>query len=142
MLPPGPVVVHAATAADAELAARRLRAVGLVDEPAGYVVDPHGATERLAPVSVEELARLVSDGAVTVLDVREPDELAAGTVPGAVNVPYRVAADAPVDRTRPVVTICETGARATIAASLLVRRGIDARAVIDGGMTTWRGPRA
>ena len=38
---------------------------------------------------------------------------------------------------RPVVTICESGARAAIAASLLAREGIDARPVLNGGITEW-----
>jgi glyoxylase-like metal-dependent hydrolase (beta-lactamase superfamily II)/rhodanese-related sulfurtransferase len=141
VLPHGPVVIHAATAADAETAAQRLRAVGLLDEPVGYVLDPPGATARLEPMARAELLRLVETEAVSVLDVREPAELAAGTFPGAVNVPYRVVAEAPVEGGRPVVTICETGARATIAASLLVRRGIDARPVLDGGFATSPGAR-
>ena len=37
-------------------------------------------------LSREELLRRVSDGLVTVLDVRPPDEFAAGHLPGAVNI--------------------------------------------------------
>jgi len=33
-----------------------------------------------------------------------------------------------------VYTICASGARATLAASLLVRQGFDARAVVGGGV--------
>jgi len=36
------------------------------------------------------------------------------------------------------VTICETGPRAAIAASILRARGFDARPVVDGGMVDWR----
>ena len=39
---------------------------------------------------------------------------------------------------QPIVTICETGARAAIAASILRGRGYDARPVIEGGMAGWR----
>ncbi len=39
---------------------------------------------------------------------------------------------------RPVVTICESGARAAIAASILRGRGYDARPVVDGGIIDWR----
>jgi rhodanese-related sulfurtransferase len=38
---------------------------------------------------------------------------------------------------RPVVTICESGARAGIAASILAAKGIDARPVLNGGITAW-----
>ncbi|HET8607424.1 MAG TPA: rhodanese-like domain-containing protein [Gaiellaceae bacterium] len=133
------VVLHASSDDEAELAARRLRAAGLVDDLAGYLVEPAGATERLEPVPVAELERLVAADAVTVLDVREPDEFAAGHVPGAVNLPYRLArGGAPLDG-KPVVTICESGPRATVAASVLARAGADARPVAAGGMNAWRG---
>jgi len=36
------------------------------------------------------------------------------------------------------VTVCESGARAAIAASILAARGYDARPVVDGGITAWR----
>jgi rhodanese-related sulfurtransferase len=38
----------------------------------------------------------------------------------------------------PIVTICETGSRAGIAASVLQAAGLDARPVLDGGMVEWR----
>ena len=40
---------------------------------------------------------------------------------------------------RPVVTICESGARAAIAASVLQAAGVEARPVLDGGLADWRG---
>ena len=38
----------------------------------------------------------------------------------------------------PVVTICETGSRASTAASILVAAGIDARPVLGEGVAEWR----
>lgn len=43
--------------------------------------------DELEPVPRRELLQRVRDGLVTVLDVRPPEEYAAGHVPGAVNVP-------------------------------------------------------
>ena len=37
----------------------------------------------------------------------------------------------------PIVTICNSGPRAAIAASILRARGLDARPVVDGGMEDW-----
>jgi hydroxyacylglutathione hydrolase len=128
VLPPGPVVLHADTAEQAAVAARRLYAVGLVDEPAGYVLDQPGATERLEPVRPEEVDSL----GATIVDVREPYEAAEAPLPGSVNVPYREARTA--DLAGPVVTVCESGPRAAVAASVLASRGVEARAVVDGGV--------
>jgi len=36
------------------------------------------------------------------------------------------------------VTICESGPRAAIAASVLRAAGVDARPVLDGGLNEWR----
>jgi glyoxylase-like metal-dependent hydrolase (beta-lactamase superfamily II)/rhodanese-related sulfurtransferase len=132
------VVVHAASAEDAELAARRLHAVGFV-ELAGRLDDPE-TPERLAPVELDELERLVADDAVQVLDVREADERDGGYIGGSRHVPYRLvrAMGAATGNGRPVVTICESGTRAGIAASILAAAGVDARPVLDGGVTGWR----
>jgi rhodanese-related sulfurtransferase len=46
--------------------------------------------------------------------------------------------DNELPRDRPVVTICESGPRATIAASILAARGFDARAVSPGGVDDWQ----
>lgn len=43
--------------------------------------------DELEPLPRQELLERVRDGLVTVLDVRPPEEFAAGHVPGAVNVP-------------------------------------------------------
>jgi rhodanese-related sulfurtransferase/DNA-binding transcriptional ArsR family regulator len=43
----------------------------------------------LEPVTRKQLQKLIRDGAVTVLDVRPPDEFELGHVPGAVNIPLR-----------------------------------------------------
>jgi rhodanese-related sulfurtransferase/biotin operon repressor len=41
----------------------------------------------MEPISRQELAARMNDGAVTVIDVRPPDEYALGHLPGAINVP-------------------------------------------------------
>lgn len=43
--------------------------------------------DSLEPIPREELLTRVRDGLVTVLDVRPPEEYAAGHVPGAINIP-------------------------------------------------------
>ena len=141
ILDPGErIVVHATDEAEAERAARGLRSVGFL-ELAGYVTQID-ATEQLQPVEVGELERLLDEGSVQVIDVREKSERDEGYIPGTVHIPYRLlretGADG-LDRTKPVVTICETGARASIAASVLAAAGVDARPVLHGGVDNWPG---
>lgn len=75
-----------------------------------------------------------------VIDVREEDDREVGCIEGSRSVPYRLiatcCADLPTDRL--VVTICDTGPRAVIAASILRKLADDAHPVADGGMIDWR----
>jgi len=133
--PDRPVCVVAASAADARRALAGLHSVAL--QAPGYVIG--GGRRRMEATSAGELAALVAAGTVDVVDVREPHEHAEGHIPGAENVPYHLLAtifDRPRDR--PLVTICESGPRAAVAASILAAHGLDARPVTPGGMGAWR----
>jgi glyoxylase-like metal-dependent hydrolase (beta-lactamase superfamily II)/rhodanese-related sulfurtransferase len=131
------VVLHASTPAEADLAARRLRAVGLLDLQ-GYLDGPQ-ELEPLGTVELDDLAALLRGGEVDVIDVRELDERDSGFIPGSKHIPYRLlrAYGAAVVDDKPVVTICESGARAAVAASVLAAAGVDARPVLHGGITDW-----
>jgi len=129
------VVLHAASAEQAAEAARMLWAVGIL-ELEGFVVQS-AATETLATVRPDELKLLLEQAEVQVVDVRETTERDSGYLPGSRSIPYRLIRKlgcGALERERPVVTICESGARATIAASLLQREGFDVRPVADGGI--------
>jgi hydroxyacylglutathione hydrolase len=95
--------------------------------------------ERLEPVDFDELERMLESDEVEVVDVRELSERDEGYIAGSRNIPYRVVrafadelADGP-----PVVTICSSGNRAAIAASVLAAAGVDARPVLEGGIDDW-----
>jgi hydroxyacylglutathione hydrolase len=131
------IAVHASTRDEAERAARGLRSVALL-QLAGYLLDPPH-DEELDPIEVDEVARLLAAGEVEVLDVREKDERDSGYIAGTRHIPYRllrVCGDRVGDK--PVVTICNTGARAAIAASVLAASGVDVRPVLHGGVETWQ----
>src|SRR5262249_28869255 len=120
-----PVVLHAQSRAEADEAARLLHAVGLFEQR-GFVRAEGRA--RLQTVPVQEV-----NGRMQMLDVREESEEPRTDW---LTVPYRLLRIAPpdLDPSSPVFTICASGARATLAASLLVRQGFDARPVVGGGV--------
>ena len=129
-----PVVLHARSREEALAAAWGLWAIGKLDI-AGYVLSPH-AIETLATVDVAELKRLLETADVQLVDVRETTERDDGYIPGSRNIPYRLIRKlgcGALERSKPVVTVCESGPRAAIAASLLQREGFDVSAVTDGG---------
>jgi glyoxylase-like metal-dependent hydrolase (beta-lactamase superfamily II) len=133
-----PITLHASSHEQAELAAKRLRAVGLLDL-SGYLLDL-ATPERLEPIGIEELEALLAADTVELLDVREKDERDEGYIPGSRHIPYRLvrAYRDELENGRLVVTICSTGARAGVAASALAAEGVRARPVLDGGMDDWQ----
>jgi glyoxylase-like metal-dependent hydrolase (beta-lactamase superfamily II)/rhodanese-related sulfurtransferase len=139
VLPERPLVLHASDEGEAVRASRGLHAVGMFGI-AGW--QEGGGSERLEPVSLEELERLLADDAVELLDVREADERDEGHIPGSRHLPYRTAraaAEAGLLNGRLLVTICESGPRAAVAASVLQAAGLNARPVLEGGVADWRG---
>ena len=132
-----PVVLHASSPEEAQAAARGLQSVGFL-ELRGYALHPQ-ADVRIEPVEVDELDALLAYDA-QLIDVREADEREETPLPGSRHIPYRLieagAAGLPRDRT--IVTICESGARAAVAASILSARGLDARPVVHGGFRDLR----
>ncbi len=122
----------------AEDAARRLRAVGFI-ELRGYALHAP-ETETMEPIDLDELDRLLAADAVEVIDVRELHERDDGFIPGSRNIPYRLVREYGEELRedgRPVVTICESGARAAVAASVLAAAGVEARPVLNGGIPDW-----
>jgi rhodanese-related sulfurtransferase len=128
-------VISAGDESEVDVATRGLRSVGFLDL-AGYVLG--NGPEALELVSVEELDGLLGAGA-ELIDVREKDERDTGYIAGSRNIPYRLLAlgEADLPRDRPIVTICETGPRAAIAASILAAHGFDAHPVVNGGIDSW-----
>jgi 3-mercaptopyruvate sulfurtransferase SseA len=93
-------------------------------------------------VTGDELARLLDEGAVTLVDVRTPEEFSGetgypcdprqGHIEGAVSIPLEVlmidiqAALADLDTSRPIVAYCHSGQRSEMAVALLRAAGHDA----------------
>jgi glyoxylase-like metal-dependent hydrolase (beta-lactamase superfamily II)/rhodanese-related sulfurtransferase len=96
-------------------------------ERAGFPVSATGT------VSGDEARKMLENGAAA-LDVREPDEYAAGHLPDAVNIPLGRLADSvvAVPNGEPTIAYCGHGERSTTAASILEGHGI-AVVNLDGG---------
>jgi len=79
---------------------------------------------------------------IQVIDVREPEEFSGGLgrIPGARLVPLSelVARSAEIDKERPAVMVCRSGARSAQATALLRKAGYEQVANLAGGMLRWR----
>jgi hydroxyacylglutathione hydrolase len=112
---------------------------------AGYLAGGMGAWETaghpfddLPQMSIHELR---ANGAqAQVLDVRSPAEWAGGHIPGAQHIylPDLRAKSGQLDRGRPVVTYCDSGYRASIAASLLKQLGFERVYNLPGSLRAWK----
>ena len=99
------------------------------------------AKDDLEPVPARELLDRAKRGLVTVLDVRPPEEFAAGHVPGAVNIPVHDLERrlGELSKRREIVAYCR-GPYCLMsfdAVALLRKKGLKARRLRDG-MPEWR----
>lgn len=99
------------------------------------------AKDELEPVPAQELLARAKKGLVTVLDVRPPEEFAAGHVPGAINIPIQQLEKrlAELPRRKEIVAYCR-GPYCLMsydAVHLLRRKGLKARRLRDG-LPEWR----
>jgi len=82
--------------------------------------------------------KLVAEGA-KIIDVRTPEEFAAGAKPGAVNIPVQVIGQQIADAASPTDTIvlyCKMGGRADVAANILRSMGYS-KSFNVGGLYDW-----
>jgi hydroxyacylglutathione hydrolase len=132
-----PVAIYASSLEGAEEAARGLRSVGLF-QLRGYLPQA-GADAKLDAIEIDELESFLAENNVEVLDVREKSERDEGFIEGTRHLPYRIVRkcldDLPEDR--PIVTICSSGARASIAASVIAAAGKEVHPVLGGGVEDW-----
>jgi len=89
-------------------------------------------------VSVSEAAALRDDGA-SLLDVREPDEWAAGHIPGATLIPLGELPSrlGELERNAKIVVVCRSGNRSAEGRDILLGAGFPAVTSLDGGMKEW-----
>lgn len=93
--------------------------------------------DQISEIDPVRAAQLAAGGAL-LLDVREPDEWAAGHAAGAVHMPLGDLRPDDVPRDRIVVAVCRSGRRSGKAAAVLAGAGVDVRNM-SGGMNAWAG---
>ncbi|HSP04798.1 MAG TPA: ThiF family adenylyltransferase, partial [Acidimicrobiales bacterium] len=98
---------------------------------------------QIREIDTEEADRLRRDGdGVVILDVREPDENAQGSIPGAVFIP-RGQLESNIENKIPnkdatVLIHCASGVRSAFAAKTLAELGYGDVASVAGGFNKWK----
>jgi len=92
-------------------------------------------------MTAKEVEILLNKGkTLNIIDVRELDEVAAGKIPGAVNIPLGLVEFRmhELDKANEYIMVCRSGARSSRATQFLESYGFN---VINmaGGMLTWEG---
>lgn len=94
----------------------------------------------IAWISTDQLAaELASEAPPTLLDVRQPEEVAVSQIPGAIPVsPEATAEDLRrLELTGPVVVYCSVGARSGALAERLEAAGVDSVRNLRGSIFAW-----
>ncbi len=90
-------------------------------------------------VDVKEQVK--KNGALQIIDVREPGEFASGHIPGAKSIPLGQLMDRykEIDPTIESVIVCLSGSRSARACEFLQRVGYRQIHNLMGGMSRWDG---
>jgi sulfur dioxygenase len=111
---------------------------------ADQVLAPTWAPLRYTYAGINEIeADWVADNAtqVQIVDVRAPSEFTGvlGHVPGATLIPLEQLRDRAtgLERDRPIVAVCRSGARSAQAVTILEKAGFTKVANLAGGMIAW-----
>lgn len=95
--------------------------------------------EALVNLSPQEVARLLQDKQILLIDVREPAEYAVQRIPGSLLYPLSTmdATLLPPDEPRRVVFQCGSGKRSELAARARLSTGAPSAAHLAGGIGAW-----
>lgn len=99
-------------------------------------------TSVVKDVEVDEFRKLTKDRPGTILDVRTPQEVAEGKIPGAVVINIMdsdfATRVAEFDKGKPVYVYCKAGGRSANASQKLINMGYTDVYNLLGGMDAWK----
>ncbi len=93
------------------------------------------STGTMTPIPATQVPALLDQGAA-LIDVREHQETAAGSAPGAIFIPLQQFSLDALPTDRPLIFICRSGSRSGAAAHALAEMGFTTYNVV-GGMGSW-----
>ena len=89
---------------------------------AGLVIE-NQLTGKVKNIHWHDVGSLPRDGSVTLLDVRNPQELKQGRIDGFINIPLDDLRESisKLDKSKPVYVHCQSGMRSYIVARILMQ---------------------
>lgn len=93
-------------------------------------------------INAEQAQKLIAEKKVVVLDIRTPEEFAAGHIAGATNINFRAAdfekALAALDKNQTYVLHCASGNRSTQSLPTFSKLDFKSVCHLDGGIKAWQ----
>jgi len=98
------------------------------------------SSQRVRDLTVEEVARGITEGRILLVDVREPNETAVESYPEAVVVPLSRfdPAAIPAEEGKQVVFACRSGKRSVTASLAAQEAGYPYDSHLAGGILAWK----
>ena len=99
------------------------------------------SSDAIADVDVAEAQQIVDDGNAVIVDVRTPEEFAAGHLPDAININVE-SSDfgtevATLDESAETLVYCRTGSRSGVATDQMAKLGFTDMSDLQGGIEAW-----
>jgi len=99
-------------------------------------------TQRGKRATPQEVTLLINRDKAAIVDVRDATEFATGHLPNAKNIPL-ADLDSRIGeldklKSKSVVVVCQSGARASAAAAKLAKAGFADVVNLDGGVAAWK----
>ncbi len=146
MAPQTPIVVVTPPGHEVEAKVRLARigfdrVLGALEHPVDTFVDHPELIDTLSRLSSAALIeRIETIDELVLIDVRNPGEVALGTIAGArpISLPALITQLGQLDRTAPTVVFCAGGYRSAIASSLLRANGFTDVSDLIGGYAAWK----
>ena len=99
-------------------------------------------TQRGKRATPQDVTLLINRSKATIVDVRDAKEFAEGHLPEARNIPLadldKRIGELDKFKSKSVVVVCKTGARASAAAAKLAKAGFIDVVNLDGGVAAWQ----
>ena len=93
-------------------------------------------------LTAQGAVQLINRERAVVVDVREPEEFAAGHMTGAKNVPLNQLDEklgaAVKNKSVPLLLVCASGARAQRAVAMAKKLGYEQAQAVAGGLKSWK----
>ena len=99
-------------------------------------------TQRGKRATPQDVTMLINRSKATIVDVRDAKEFANGSLPDAKNIPLaeldQRIGELDKFKSKSVVVVCQSGARASSAAAKLSKAGFTDVVNLEGGIAAWQ----